>query len=105
MTPVPEPPQRRQRKRTAGNRVWRRGPAAGAAVLLAFALLGPGANAAQAVTDTFKAVFQDNDNVLAGYNSSGSGFTTTRRDEGWHQPVGGHPRTRTRTNPSHRPVS
>src|SRR6202000_229672 len=26
---------------------------------------------------SFKVVFQDNDNVLAGYNSSGSNFTTT----------------------------
>jgi hypothetical protein len=32
--------------------------------------------AAQA-DNTFKVVFQDNDNVLAGYNSSGSNYTTT----------------------------
>ena len=45
--------------------------------MLAFALLGVGASAAQAVADTFKVVFQDNDNVLAGMSSSGSNFTTT----------------------------
>jgi hypothetical protein len=57
--------------------VARRGPAAGAAVLLGLALLGLGANAAQAVTDTFRVVFQANDNVLAGYSSGGSNFSTT----------------------------
>ncbi|HEY1918464.1 MAG TPA: hypothetical protein VGH27_23060 [Streptosporangiaceae bacterium] len=51
--------------------------AAGAAGMLALGLLGVGTTAAQAVTDTFKVVFQDNDNVLAGYSSSGSNFTTT----------------------------
>jgi hypothetical protein len=49
-----------------------------AAVLLASAaLVGVGTSAAQAATDTFKVVFQDNDNVLAGYSNSGSNFTTT----------------------------
>ena len=41
------------------------------------ALLGLGASAAQAVADTFKVVFQANDNVLAGLPSSGSSFSTT----------------------------
>ncbi len=45
--------------------------------MLAFALLGVGASAAQAAAATFKVVFQDNDNVLAGMSSSGSNFTTT----------------------------
>jgi hypothetical protein len=56
----------------------RRSWAAGAAGLLTLSLLGLGVNAAQAATtqDTFKVVFQDNDNVLAGYSSSGSNFTT-----------------------------
>ena len=40
-------------------------PAAAAAVLVAAAALA-GAHPALAVTDTFKVVFQDNDNVLAG---------------------------------------
>ena len=48
----------------------------GAAGLLTLTLLGLGVSAAQAVTDSFKVVFQDNDNVLAGYSSSGSNFTT-----------------------------
>jgi hypothetical protein len=45
--------------------------------LLAVSLAGAGASAAQAVSDSFKVVFQANDNVLAGYSSSGSNFTTT----------------------------
>jgi serine protease len=40
-------------------------------------LAGLGANAAQAVTVTFKVVFQANNNKLAGYSSGGSNFTTT----------------------------
>jgi hypothetical protein len=60
-----------------GRRKLRRVPAAGAAVLLALALAGLGATAAQAVTDTFKVVFQANNNLLAGYSSSGSNFTST----------------------------
>jgi hypothetical protein len=65
--------ERGGRRRLAARRV----PAAGAAVVLAFALAGAGAGAAQAVTDTFKVVFQANDNVLAGYSSGGSNFSTT----------------------------
>jgi uncharacterized protein with FMN-binding domain len=58
--------------------MWRsRGVVAGAAVLLGFGLAGLGAGPAQAVSNTFKVVFQDNDNVLAGYSSGGSSFTTT----------------------------
>jgi hypothetical protein len=59
------------RRRWAG-----RGPAAAAAVLVAAAAALAGAHPAQAVTDTFKVVFQDNDNVLAGYSSGGTSFTT-----------------------------
>jgi hypothetical protein len=39
-------------------------------------MVGAGASAANAATENFKAVFQDNDNVLAGYNSTGSSYTT-----------------------------
>jgi hypothetical protein len=39
---------------------------------MAVVLVGEGANAAQAVRDTFKVVFQANDNVLAGLSSGGS---------------------------------
>jgi hypothetical protein len=71
--------RRKTASRAGGGRrlAARRVPAAGAAALLAFALLGAGAGAAQAVTDTFKVVFQANDNVLAGYSSGGSNFSTT----------------------------
>ena len=44
-------------------------------MLLALGLAGAGAHPALAVGDTFKVVFQDNDNVLAGY-SGASSFTT-----------------------------
>jgi CHAP domain len=54
-------------------------PVAGLAVagLLSLSVVSVGASAAYAGTEDFKAVFQDNDNVLAGYSSSGSSFTTT----------------------------
>jgi hypothetical protein len=65
------------RRKTAGG--WRRlaarGSATGTAALLALALLGLGANAAQAATDTFRVVFQANNTLLAGYSSGGSNFT------------------------------
>ncbi|HEY1918465.1 MAG TPA: CHAP domain-containing protein [Streptosporangiaceae bacterium] len=55
----------------------RRGLAAGIAVLAAVALAGVQTYSADASSETLKVVFQDNDNVLAGYSSSGSSFTTT----------------------------
>jgi hypothetical protein len=56
-----------------------RRPVAGCVVagMVSLSVLGLGAQAAFAGTEDFKAVFQDNDNVLAGYSSSGSSFTTT----------------------------
>jgi len=45
--------------------------------LLAVGLVGLGTTAAQAVADSFRVVFQANDNVLAGYSSSGSNFSST----------------------------
>jgi hypothetical protein len=65
-------------------RVWGRGGlagwcgrVAGALVLSVAAVAGVGVSAAQAVTDTFKVVFQANDHVLAGYSSGGTNFSTT----------------------------
>jgi hypothetical protein len=49
----------------------------GLLVVSVFSVVSVGASAAYAGTEDFKAVFQDNDNVLAGYSSSGSSFTTT----------------------------
>jgi uncharacterized protein with FMN-binding domain len=65
-------------------RVWGRGGlagwcgrVAGALVLSVAAVAGVGVSAAQAVSDTFKVVFQANDHVLAGYSSGGTNFSTT----------------------------